>query len=67
MDMALTSSGGSAGHAGRKPNEQANRQRVMRGVEVSAIGFGCMSLSNVYGPSDDEAGIAFIREAIDRA
>ena len=24
-----------------------------------------MSLSNVYGPSDDEAGIALIREAID--
>ena len=40
-------------------------KRVMRGVEVSAIGFGCMSLSNVYGPSDDEAGIALIREAID--
>ena len=40
-------------------------KRVMRGVEVSAIGLGCMSLSNVYGPSDDEAGIALIREAID--
>ena len=41
-------------------------KRVMRGVEVSAIGFGCMSLSGVYGASDDAAGIALIREALDR-
>jgi aryl-alcohol dehydrogenase-like predicted oxidoreductase len=40
-------------------------KRIMRGAEVSAIGFGCMSLSNVYGPSDDPSGIALIREAID--
>ena len=40
-------------------------KRVMRAVEVSAIGFGCMSLSDFYGPSDHEAGIALIREAID--
>ncbi|MFZ0839733.1 MAG: aldo/keto reductase [Xanthobacteraceae bacterium] len=36
------------------------------GIEVSAIGFGCMSLSGVYGPSDDEAGVALIQAAIDR-
>jgi aryl-alcohol dehydrogenase-like predicted oxidoreductase len=32
---------------------------------VSAVGFGCMSLSNVYGVSDDTAGVELIREAID--
>ena len=35
------------------------------GPEVSAIGLGCMSLSGVYGTSDDAAGIALILRAID--
>ena len=36
------------------------------GIEVSAIGLGCMSLSGVYGTSEDDAGIAVIHEALDR-
>jgi aryl-alcohol dehydrogenase-like predicted oxidoreductase len=36
------------------------------GIAVSAIGFGCMSLSGVYGTADDDASIALIREALDR-
>ena len=36
------------------------------GIATSAIGLGCMSLSGVYGASSDEAGIALIREALDR-
>jgi aryl-alcohol dehydrogenase-like predicted oxidoreductase len=36
------------------------------GIEVSAIGFGCMSLSGVYGTSSDEEGVAIIHEALDR-
>lgn len=39
--------------------------RALASTEVSAIGFGCMSLSNVYGASDDRAGVELIREAID--
>jgi aryl-alcohol dehydrogenase-like predicted oxidoreductase len=35
------------------------------GPEVSAIGLGCMSLSGVYGTSDDEAGIRLIQRAIE--
>jgi aryl-alcohol dehydrogenase-like predicted oxidoreductase len=35
------------------------------GPEVSAIGIGCMSLSGVYGKSDDAAGEALIRHALD--
>jgi aryl-alcohol dehydrogenase-like predicted oxidoreductase len=35
------------------------------GMEVSAIGFGCMSLSGVYGASNDDDGIAIIHQAID--
>ena len=35
------------------------------GPEVSAIGLGCMSLSGVYGTSDDAAGMALIHRAIE--
>ena len=35
------------------------------GIEVSAIGLGCMSLSGVYGTSTDEDGIALIQQALD--
>jgi aryl-alcohol dehydrogenase-like predicted oxidoreductase len=42
------------------------RRRLGRvGPEVSAIGLGCMSLSGVYGTSDDEAGIRLIHRAIE--
>jgi aryl-alcohol dehydrogenase-like predicted oxidoreductase len=36
------------------------------GIAVSAIGLGCMSLSGVYGKSDDDNGVAVIHEALDR-
>jgi aryl-alcohol dehydrogenase-like predicted oxidoreductase len=36
------------------------------GIEVSAIGLGCMSLSGVYGKSNDDDGIALIRAALDQ-
>jgi len=44
----------------------AQKRRVGKnGPEVTAIGLGCMSLSGVYGPSDDAAGVAFVQQAID--
>ncbi|MGH6670727.1 MAG: aldo/keto reductase [Xanthobacteraceae bacterium] len=36
------------------------------GIRVSAIGLGCMSLSGVYGASDDDEGIALIHAALDQ-
>ena len=36
------------------------------GIEVSAIGLGCMSLSGVYGASSDDDGMGLIHEALDR-
>ena len=37
------------------------------GFEVSALGFGCMGISQSYGlPSSREDGIAIIRAAVDR-
>src|ERR1700733_230432 len=35
------------------------------GIEVTAIGLGCMSLSGTYGTSKDEDGIAVIQQALD--
>ncbi len=35
------------------------------GINVSAIGLGCMSFSGVYGPSEDAAATALIHEALD--
>jgi len=37
------------------------------GIEVSALGYGCMGLESVYGPATDrEEGIRIIRAAFDR-
>ena len=37
------------------------------GLEVSAMGFGCMGLSHAYGPPvDKQAGVALIRTAVER-
>src|SRR6202035_4146683 len=50
------------------PNHAALAKRRLgsSGLEVSAIGLGCMSLSGVYGDSPDEGGIAVIHAALER-
>jgi aryl-alcohol dehydrogenase-like predicted oxidoreductase len=35
------------------------------GIQVSAIGLGCMSLSGIYGSVSDADGVALIHEALD--
>ncbi len=35
------------------------------GVQVSAIGLGCMGMSEFYGPSDDESSVKLLRRAVD--
>jgi aryl-alcohol dehydrogenase-like predicted oxidoreductase len=55
-----------------KANKMANDKSLPKralgssGIEVSAIGLGCMSLSGTYGESSDDGGIAVIHEALDR-
>ncbi len=43
----------------------AKRTLGSRGIEVSAIGLGCMSFSGVYGACDDKAAAALVSQAID--
>lgn len=40
-------------------------QTLGRALVVSEIGYGCMGLSGVYGASDEAAGIAVIRRAVE--
>src|SRR3954464_2976768 len=43
------------------------RQLGTSGLEVSAIGFGCMSFAGNYGPAgDQQEGVGIIRAAVDR-
>jgi len=35
------------------------------GLQVSALGLGCMGMSDLYGPADREEGIATVRAALD--
>jgi len=49
-----------------KSNNLPTRSLGSSGIEVSAIGLGCMSLSGIYGSSGDDVGIALIGEALDR-
>jgi aryl-alcohol dehydrogenase-like predicted oxidoreductase len=46
-----------------KPMEQ--RQLGNTGPTVSALGLGCMGMSDLYGPADRQEGIATIRTALD--
>ena len=41
------------------------RQLGNTGLEVSALGLGCMAMTNLYGPVDENEAIATVREALD--
>jgi aryl-alcohol dehydrogenase-like predicted oxidoreductase len=41
------------------------KQRQLRDLTVSAIGLGCMGMSEFYGPSDEDQSVATIQRALD--
>jgi aryl-alcohol dehydrogenase-like predicted oxidoreductase len=41
------------------------KQRTLRDLTVSAIGLGCMGMSEFYGPSDAQESVATIHRALD--
>ena len=50
-----------------KASSMQLRQLGDSGLEVSALGLGCMGLSSGYGPAIDKSrAIALIRAAVDR-
>ncbi len=42
-----------------------HRKLGRTGLEVSALGLGCMAMTNLYGPVDEPEAIATVREALD--
>jgi aryl-alcohol dehydrogenase-like predicted oxidoreductase len=46
-------------------NAMAKRRLGRQGLEVSALGLGCMGMSQFYGPADEAESIATIRRALD--
>src|SRR5215472_19103579 len=43
----------------------SKRKLGNQGLEVSAIGLGCMGMSQSYGPADDQESVATLHRAIE--
>ena len=40
------------------------QRKLAKGFEVSALGLGCMGMSEFYGPRDDEASMEVLQAAV---
>jgi aryl-alcohol dehydrogenase-like predicted oxidoreductase len=50
---------------GNRQEDSTMQTRRLGGLEVSAIGLGCMGMSEFYGPRDENEAIATIQRALD--
>jgi aryl-alcohol dehydrogenase-like predicted oxidoreductase len=48
-----------------EPEERVMQHRTLGRLEVSAIGLGCMGMSDFYGPRDEAESLATIERALD--
>ena len=42
------------------------RRTLGANLQVSALGLGCMGMSEFYGPRDDETSLRVLAEAVER-
>ena len=47
------------------PSAFPHRPLGREGLQVSALGLGCMGMSEFYGPSDESASLATLHHALD--
>ncbi|AKJ31273.1 aldo/keto reductase [Caldimonas brevitalea] len=47
------------------PSHPIPRRQLGQGLAVSAIGLGCMGMSDFYGPADEMASLAVLNRAVD--
>ena len=50
----------------QQKDDDMEKRRLAAGFEVSALGLGCMGMSEFYGPRDDAASLAVLHEAVAR-
>jgi aryl-alcohol dehydrogenase-like predicted oxidoreductase len=65
MRLPLDRSRRSNGTMAEKSMTLSKRKLGRQGLEVSAIGLGCMGMSQSYGPADEAESIATLHRAID--
>ena len=65
VDAHLGNHDGERGHASRGGSTWSTRRLGKQGLTVSAMGLGCMGMSDAYGPADEAESVATIHRALE--